>query len=256
MLVPIIIFMVVALWAISSGILWAAHWLLKIFSELIFISPWLYSDVDAGPDYNIHGRSSLSHLVRNIVGRSLIVGRLFLWPRAHNYRLSQPRRKLKFNPMPRGRNSELSRELRRSVLEKRQLAATIERELARQRRRVVHQEPYRWVEFRPVVRPYIPPERQPQQSVAHGGSVPPPPLRADEPPTQHPEIATFAHNAGAVARYGQTLYPGRSPCTRVSRGRSTTSNRRRDTTQRITYTSPGRKPAGANRSEYYTQFIV
>jgi hypothetical protein len=101
--------------------------------------------------------------------------------------------------MPRGRNSELSRELRRSVLEERQLAATIERELARQRRRVVHQEPYRRVEFRPVARPYIPLERQPQQSVAHGGSVPPPPLRADEPPTQRPEIATFAHDAGAVA---------------------------------------------------------
>ncbi|EFX69813.1 hypothetical protein DAPPUDRAFT_113302 [Daphnia pulex] len=101
--------------------------------------------------------------------------------------------------MPRGRNSESSRELRRSVLEERQLAATIERELARQRRRVVHQEPYRRVEFRPVVRPYVPPERQPHQSVAHGGSVPPPPLRADEPPTQRPEIATFAHNAGAVA---------------------------------------------------------
>ncbi len=101
--------------------------------------------------------------------------------------------------MPRSRNSELSRELRRSVLEERQLAATIERELARQRRRVVHQEPYRRVEFRPVARPYIPLERQPQQSVAHGGSVPPPPLRADEPPTQRPEIATFAHDAGAVA---------------------------------------------------------
>ena len=71
--------------------------------------------------------------------------------------------------MPRGRNSELSRE------------------------------PYRRVELRPVTRPYVPLERQPQQSVAHGGSVPPPPLRADEPPTQRPEIATFAHDAGAVA---------------------------------------------------------
>jgi hypothetical protein len=71
--------------------------------------------------------------------------------------------------MPRGRNSELSRE------------------------------PYRRVELRPVTRPYVPLERQPQQSVAHGGSVPPPPLRADEPHTQRPEITTFAHDAGAVA---------------------------------------------------------
>jgi hypothetical protein len=44
-----------------------------LFHWLTFILPWLYSVVDAGPDYNIHGRSSLSHLVRNIVGRSLIV---------------------------------------------------------------------------------------------------------------------------------------------------------------------------------------
>jgi hypothetical protein len=55
--------------------------------------------------------------------------------------------------MPRSRNSELSRELRRSMLEERQLAATIERELERQRRRVVHQEPYRRVAFRQAVPP-------------------------------------------------------------------------------------------------------
>ncbi|EFX68914.1 hypothetical protein DAPPUDRAFT_259406 [Daphnia pulex] len=114
--------------------------------------------------------------------------------------------------MPRGRNSELSRELRRSVLEERQIAATIERELARQRRRVVHQEPYRRVAFRQAVPPspqYIEsppynnvlPERQPQLFVTNGQPRcdPPPPLRADEPPTQRPEIATLAHDAGAVA---------------------------------------------------------
>jgi hypothetical protein len=54
--------------------------------------------------------------------------------------------------MPRGRNSELSRELRRSMLEE-TLAATIERELARQRRWVVHQEPYRRMAFRQAVPP-------------------------------------------------------------------------------------------------------
>jgi hypothetical protein len=110
--------------------------------------------------------------------------------------------------MPRSRNSELSRELRRSVLEERQLAATIERELARQRRRVVHQEPYRRVAFRqavpptpreteaPPVVPYVSPEYQPQLVT---DTVPPPPLRADEPTAQRPGIATFAHDAGAVA---------------------------------------------------------
>ncbi len=105
------------------------------------------------------------------------------------------------------------------MLEERQLAATIERELARQRRRVVHQEPDRRVEFRPVARPYVPPEHQPQPFITNGqrGSVPPPPLRADEPTTQRPELATLARDAGAVA-YGlatdrriPAIYPAQEP---------------------------------------------
>ncbi|EFX78947.1 hypothetical protein DAPPUDRAFT_245545 [Daphnia pulex] len=171
----------------------------KFFSHgLIFILSWLYIVIDAGPDYNIHGRSSLSQLVRNIVGRSLIRWQILFYelipisaiPIAEGTDIPS---------MPRCRNSELSRELRRSVLEERQLAATIERELARQRRRVVHQEPYRRVEFRPVARPYVPPKHQPQQYVEHGGSVPPPPLGADEPPAQRPEIAALVHDPGVVA---------------------------------------------------------
>jgi hypothetical protein len=58
--------------------------------------------------------------------------------------------------MPCRRNSELSRELRRSMFEETQLAVAIERELARQRRRVVHQEPYRRLAFRQVAPPYVP----------------------------------------------------------------------------------------------------
>jgi hypothetical protein len=47
--------------------------------------------------------------------------------------------------MPRRRNSELSRELKRSAIEERRVARVIERELARQQRQVVIQEPRRRV---------------------------------------------------------------------------------------------------------------
>ena len=47
--------------------------------------------------------------------------------------------------MPRRRNSELSRELKRSEIEERPVARVIERELARQQRQVVIQEPRRRV---------------------------------------------------------------------------------------------------------------
>ena len=43
--------------------------------------------------------------------------------------------------MPRRRNSELSRELKRSEIEERPVARVIERELARQQRQVGIQEP-------------------------------------------------------------------------------------------------------------------
>jgi hypothetical protein len=99
----------------------------------------------------------------------------------------------------------------------------------------VHQEPYRRVAFRqaapPTPRktgeppdvPYTNPEYQPQLVISNGhrDSVPPPPLRVDEPTAQRPEIATFTHDAGAVAhglataRRIPSIHPAKEPAEEV-----------------------------------------
>ena len=114
--------------------------------------------------------------------------------------------------MPRRRNSELSRELKRSAIEERRVARVIERELARQKRQVVIQEPRRRVIIQerpaPVVQgvpgpryvPYVPRDppqaNRPQQIVA-------------------PVPAYIARNAGVVARSLSTAR--RLPATREDR---------------------------------------
>ena len=106
--------------------------------------------------------------------------------------------------MPRRRNSELSRELKRSAIEERRVARVIERELARQQRQVVIQEPRRRViiQERPAPAPApVAPVVQEVPGPIYVPYVPRDPPQANRPQQiVAPVPAYLARNAGVVAR--------------------------------------------------------
>ncbi len=133
----------------------------------------------------IHGRGSSSFIGLNIVGCSYF---LRIWA----------------IPMPRRRNSELSRELKRAAIEERRVAQVIERELARQQRRVVIQEPRQRaiIQERPALVPApVAPVVQEVPGPAYAPYAPHDPPQADRPQQiVAPVPAYLARNAGVVAR--------------------------------------------------------
>ena len=121
--------------------------------------------------------------------------------------------------MPRRRNSELSRELKRSEIEERRVARVIERELARQQRQVVIQEPRRRViiQERPAPAPApVAPVVKEVPGPIYVPYAPRDPPRANRPQQiVDPVPAYLARNAGVVARSLSTAR--RLPATREDR---------------------------------------
>jgi hypothetical protein len=106
--------------------------------------------------------------------------------------------------MPRCRNSELSRELKRSAIEERRVTRVIEREFARQQRQVGIQEPRGRVIIQKRPAPVPVPVAQVVQEVP--GPIYVPCAPRDPPQANRPQqivapvSAYLARNAGVVAQ--------------------------------------------------------